>query len=117
MNVIAKWTMLAVIGTGLLAIEAAGVRHAVLGVSEWVASGRAENVARAGRIAATDAGRAIAREARATALAAAMGALEGVGTVYAATQGPQPREVRMRVIEVAPCPAPSATPAHYSDQS
>ena len=118
MHHIAKWTALALLGTGLLGVEVAGVRHAVLGASEWVASGGAGEFMHASRVAAATAGRVIVREARATALAAAVGALEGVGTVYSATQGPQPhclRCVRTRVIEMRPCtetpaePEPAAT--------
>jgi len=105
MQTIAKWTALGLLGVGLLGLEAAGVRRAALGASEWLVSDEAQALARGTRIAAADAMHAVAREARDTALAAAVGTLERVGAVYAVTQGPEcaaaPR--RVRVIRAPAC--------------
>jgi hypothetical protein len=104
MQTIVKWTTLGLLGVGLLGLEAAGVRRVALSASEWLVGDEAQALARGSRIAATDAMHAVAREARETALAAAVGTLERVGAIYAVTQGPERVMVRKRVRVIqAPC--------------
>jgi hypothetical protein len=108
MQTIMKWTTLGLLGVGLLGLEAAGVRRVALSASEWLVSDEAQALARGSRIVATDAMHAVVREARDTALAAAVGTLEGVGAIYAVTSGPERIMVhqRVRVIQV-PCDEPA----------